>query len=179
MQLIASYHWDNKHLGPVAAKGGRGGLFEEKPYKTIRDTPPELVYQIYLLSGIVDHSMKELSVSKRYVDELATYLRLALFSLSVKALQACGAEFGESELTAPLESRAVPGYRWRRFCKSGIDMIRATYKDEAKRYRKKTGKNLTLANFSRAREYVGKLLQKPLTQSFRQLGRQLVAELND
>jgi hypothetical protein len=178
MQLIASYHWDNKHLGPVAAKGGRGGLFEEKPYENIRDTPPELVYQIYLLSEIIDHNLKELSASKRYVDELATYLRLALFSISVKALQSCGAEFGEPELTASLANWAVPGYRWRRFCKSGIDIIRTTYRDEAKRYRKKMGKNLTLANFSRAREYVGKLLQKPLPQSFRQHGRQIVEALN-
>jgi hypothetical protein len=177
MQLIASYHWDNKHLGPVAAKGGRGGLFEEKPYEIIRDTPPELVYQIYLLSEIIDHSLKELSASKRYVDELATYLHLALFSLCVKALHAGGANFGETELTMPLENRAVPGYRWRRFCKSGIDIIRTTYRGEAKRYRRKTGKNLTLANFFRAREYVGKLLQKPLPQSFRQLGRQVVAGL--
>jgi hypothetical protein len=102
---------------------------------------------------------------------------LALFSLLVKALQACDANFGETELTEALESGAMPGYKWRRFCKSGMDIIRAAYRDEAKRYRKKTGKILTLANFSRAREYVGKLLQRPLPQSFRQLGRQVVAGL--
>jgi hypothetical protein len=147
MQLIASYHWDKKYLGPVAAKGGRGGLFEEKPYESIRKTPPELVYQICLLSETIDHSLRELAASKRYVDELATYLRLALFSLSVKALQASGAKFGEKEVTAALENKATPGNRWRTFCKSGIDIIRAAYRDEAKRYRKKEGKELTVANF--------------------------------
>ena len=177
MQLIASYHWDKKYLGPVAAKGGRGGLFEEKPYEAIRKTPPELVYQIYLLSEAIDRSLKELAASKRYVEELATYLRLALFSICVKALQASGAEFGQTELTATLENGSMPEYRLRRFCKSGIDIIRAAYKAEGKRYRQKMGKELTLANFSKAQEYVGKLLQKPLPQSFRQLGRQVVAGL--
>jgi len=177
MQLIASYHWDKKLLGPVAAKGGRGGLFEEKPYETIRKTAPELVYQIFLLSDTIDSSVKELAASKRYVDELATHPRLALFSLLVKALQAGDANFGEKELTEALEAGTVPSYRWRRFCKSGIDISRAAYREEAKRYRTKTGKNLTLANFSRAREYVDKLLQRPLPQSFRQLGRQVIAGL--
>jgi hypothetical protein len=135
------------------------------------------VYQIFLLSDTIDSSVKELAVSKRYVDELATHSRLALFSLLVKGLQACEAGFGDNELTEALENGAMPSYKWRRFCKSGIDIIRAAYRNEARRYRKKTGKNLTLANFSRAREYVGKLLQKPLPQSFRQLGRQVVTGL--
>src|SRR5439155_15043933 len=38
-QLIASYHWDKKQLGPVVARGGLGELFEEKPYATIKRTP--------------------------------------------------------------------------------------------------------------------------------------------
>ena len=179
MQLIASYHWDEKQLGPVAAKGGSGGLFEEKPYEIIRDTPPELVYQIYLLAEIMDECVRELSASKRYVEELATYLRLALFSLSVKTLQASGTKFGDIDLTTPLERGAIPGYRWRRFCKCGADIIRETYRDEAKKYRKKAAKELTLVNFSKAQEYVGKLLQKPLPQPFRQLGRQVAALLKE
>jgi hypothetical protein len=135
------------------------------------------VYQIFLLSETIDSSVRELAASKRYVDELATHSRLALFSLLVKALQACDAHFGDRALTDALENAAMPGYRWRRFCKSGIDIIRSAYREEAKRYRKKTGKNLTLANFSRAREYVDKLLQRPLPQLFRQQGRQVVASL--
>jgi hypothetical protein len=58
-------------------------------------------------------------------------------------------------------------------------VIRAAYRDQAQRYRRKAGKELSLANFSKAQEYVGKLLQKPLPQHFRQLGRQLVTTLND
>jgi hypothetical protein len=177
-QLIASYHWNQKHLGPVPAKRGSGELFEEKPYEIIRNTSPELVYQIYLLSDVLDAHLRELSVSKRYIEELATYLRLALFSIWVKALQGSGTKFGSAEMTASLESGAYPGHKWRIFCKSGIDLIRALYKSEAKRYRLKEGRDLTLANFSKAQEYIGRLLSKPLPQHFRRLGRQLAASLN-
>jgi len=172
-QLIASYHWADKRLGPVKAKQGLGQLFEEDPYKAIRATAPELAYQIYLLGKIVDECVKELAGSKRYVDELATYLWLALFSLSVKSLQASGVKFGKSSLTVRLENGASPFPKWRNFCKAGMDVIRATYMDEAKRYRKRERRELSIANFSKAQEYVARLLQRPLPQHFRKLGREV------
>jgi hypothetical protein len=173
-QLIASYHWDKKQLGPAIAKGTVGELFEEAPYQLIRRTPPDLAYQLYLLSEILDECMNELAASKRYIDELASYVWLALFALSAKAVQACGAKFGEAEFAILLEKGAYPKHRWLKFCKAGVDTIRAAYKKDAKRYRTKEGKELTLANFSKAQEYVGKLLKKPLPAQLRRLARKLV-----
>ncbi len=176
-QLIASYHWNKKQLGPVVAKRGLGELFEEKPYQLIRGTPPELAYQVYLLGEILDERLKELAASRRYVEELASYVRLALFALSVKAFQAGGAKFGEAEFSTLLEKGANSAHRWLKFCKSGIDAIRAAYKKDAKRYRQRSEKELTLANFSKAQEYVGKLLDRPLPQQFQQLGKHLVRSM--
>lgn len=173
-QLIASYYWDNKELGPALAKGAVGELFEDTPYKLIRRTPPELAYQLYLLSEMLDECMKELAASKRYIDELASYIWLALFALTAKTLQSCRASFGDAEFTALLERGAHPKHLWLKFCKSEVDTIRAAYKENAKRYRDEEGKELTLANFSKAQEYVGKLLKKPLPSQLRQTARKLL-----
>ena len=178
-QLIASYHWDEKQLGPAVAKGKLGGLFEEEPYELIRGTQPELAYQVYLLGVIVDECLKKLAGSKKYIKELASYVRFALFALSVKALAAGGARFGEVELTKFLEREreATPRPSWLKFCKSGVDAIRDTYKTDGKRYRRESGKELTLANFSKSREFVGKLLGRSLPRQLQHLGKQLVRSM--
>lgn len=177
-QLIASYHWQKKYLGPAAARRGVGALFEDTPYGLIRETAPELAYQIYLLGEIIDDCVRELSESKRYVETLTTYLRLALFSICARGLQGCGVKFGDTRLTGLLENGATPRGKWRGFCKSGVDLLRAVYGSEAKRYRRKAGKELTLANFSKTQEYVGKLVRMPLPRQFRRSARQLAVILN-
>jgi hypothetical protein len=171
-QLIASYYWDKKLLGPVIAKRGLGELFEDKPYETIRKTNPELVYQIYLLGDILDSCMREHARRLQYVIQLANYVRLALFALVVKALQATGARFGEARMTRLLEEEGDRRV-WLQLTKSGLDIINAAYKKETKRYRAKTGKDLTLANFSKAQGYTDKILSGPLPQPFRQLAKRL------
>ena len=176
-QLIASYNWGERQLGPIVAKGKLGELFEEKPYELIRDTKPELAYQVYLLGKIVDECLKKLAGSKRYIKELASYVRFALFALSVKALQEGGARFGERELTKFLERGASPRHNWLKFCKSGVDAIRDTYKTDGRRYRRESGKELTLANFSKSRESVGKLFGRNLPRQLQHLGKQLVRSM--
>ena len=114
-QLIASYHWDNKQLGPVVAKGGLADLFEDRPYKVIKETPTRLVYQLYLLGDIIDGALKELAASRKYVSELASYVRLALFALVVRALQVGGADFGEGDLLKLLEGGAGSSREWLAF----------------------------------------------------------------
>jgi hypothetical protein len=177
-QLIASYHWDKKYLGPAAARRGVSGLFEDKPYDGVRATESELAYQIYLLGEIIDHCVRQLSASKKYIEEFSTYLRLALFSVCVRMLQGSGLKFGDARLTARLEKGATPSGRWCAFCKAGVDVLRAVYKSEAQRFRRKTGKELTLANFSKTQEYAGKVVQQPLPQQFRRLGRKIVSILS-
>lgn len=169
-QLVASYHWDKKLLGPVVAKGQLGELFEDKPYALVVKTPPELAYQIYLLSRIVEENLDRLAESKQYIEELASHLRFALFTLIVRSLKCRGDGFGKSDFTKFLEDGGGPRGRWIKFCKLGMDVIRATYKRDAKRYHRKTGKYLTQANFSKAQEYAGKLVSGGLPRAFLQVG---------
>jgi hypothetical protein len=87
LQLIASYYWNRKRLGPVVAKRGFEQIFEEARkrkgeitgYEIIKVTSPELVYQIYLLGEILSKCLKELGSSRVYIEELASYVRFVLF----------------------------------------------------------------------------------------------------
>ena len=177
-QLVASYHWDKKYLGPAAARRGVGALFEEQPYSGIRKTTPELSYQIYLLGEILDDCVCQLSASRKYIEEYGTYLRLALFSLCVKSLQEVGVKFGDPHLTGALEMGAAPAGKWCAFCKSGVDVLRDEYKQEAKRFRSASGGQLTLANFSKTLEYIRKTLHKPTPPHCRALARQIAGVLD-
>ena len=60
-QLISSYDWDSKLLGPVPAKARLGELFEGKSYELIKKTKPELAYQLYLLGQVLENSVKQLA----------------------------------------------------------------------------------------------------------------------
>jgi hypothetical protein len=173
-QLIASYYWNRNKLGPVVAKRGVGKLFEEDPYRIVRGAKPELVYQLHLLGEIVDECVRDLASSYKYVEGLASHVRLALYALIVKGFQAVGVDFSDDATTKLLERGADPFPKWKKFAKSGIDTIRSAYRRDATRYRRKQGKELTVANFSKAQEYVGKLLARPLPQQFRKLARELL-----
>ena len=96
-QLIASYYWDKRHLGPAVAKGSLGELFDGKPYEVIQTTSPELAYQLYLLDLILDDCVGRLSGTKRYIQAMATHMWYTLFAICVKALQQSGARWGHSE----------------------------------------------------------------------------------
>jgi hypothetical protein len=168
-QLVASYHWDKKYLGPAAARRGVGALFEDKPYDAIRKTTPELSYQVYLLDDILDDCIRQLSASRQYIEEFGTYLRLVLFSHCIRNLQAAGVKFGDSHVTAALERGSAPMGKWCAFCKNSVDTLRTIYKQEAKKYRKETGRQLTVANFAKNAEYVNRVLQGPIPQHSRAL----------
>lgn len=176
-QLVASYHWDKKYLGPAAARRGVGSLFEDRPYDGIRKTTPELAYQIYLFGEILDDCLRQLSASRQYIDEFGTYLRLATFSFCIKSLQTVGVKFGDSSLTNVLEAGGSPAGKWCAFVKSAVDELRTVYKQEAKRYRKETGRQLSVANFSKTLEYVNKILQRPSPQHCRKAARQIASIL--
>jgi hypothetical protein len=66
-------------------------LFEDIPYAQISKTSQELAYQLYLLDLILHECTLQLAEQTRYIDELASYGRLALFSMCVKALKVKGA----------------------------------------------------------------------------------------
>jgi len=168
-QLISSYHWNNKLLGPVPAKARLGELFEGKPYDLIKKTKPELAYQLYLLGQVLEDSVRQLARSKQ---AFAWQALFTVFSLSTKAFQLAKMRFGESDVTILLEA-AQPTNKWVTFCKRGVDHIRGMYRTDARKHRDKTGQELTLANYFKAHNYTGKILARPVPQQMKNLARQL------
>jgi hypothetical protein len=142
-QLVASFYWKHKELGPVQAKGKLAELFEDEPYAVIRKTPPELAYQLYLLDSILQECVGELAEHTQYVRELASYGRFALFAICTKALKEAGAGFGEQDFSVLLEAerRIAPTASWRKFCKSSVAAVWGTYKKYETQYRKKHEKS--------------------------------------
>jgi hypothetical protein len=160
-QLIASYYWDKKPLGPVAAKRELGQLFDGKPYELIEMTTPELAYQLYVLERIVNDIVGQLSVSKKYVYRMESHMRFTLFALCVKALQTAGANFGTSKMSARLEAEASsPGHQWFSFCNELTQFVRSDYQRAAAAYRKSVGGDLNYANFFKSQNYVGRILAR-------------------
>jgi hypothetical protein len=139
VQLISSYYWDSKLLGPVPAKARLGGLFEGKSYELIKKTKPELAYQLYVLGQVIENSIKEFPWSKR---AFAWQALFTLFSLCTKSLQSAKMDFGAPAATKFLES-AYPSYKWIKFCKGGVDHIRSVYRRDTRKYLSETGQELT------------------------------------
>lgn len=175
-QLIASFKWDVKQLGPVSAKSKLSELFEEAPYRAVSKTTPETAYQIYLLDSIIRECVGVLAVQTKYIHELASYGRFSLFTLCVRALESAGAKFGDPALTAYLEqeARKYPTRLWRSFCKSGLEAIRGAYKMYGRHYKASTGNEPSIANFTKSQEYLGRFVAKPLPRKFQQLGKRIL-----
>jgi hypothetical protein len=162
-QLLASFYWNHKLLGPVAAKSELGKLFDGRPYDQIKETPPELAYQLFLLSSIIEKATTELARHKRYVANLAGHMRFALFAFVVKALQGAKVALNSQEFTKTLEAE-IEGVtvEWYHFTEQAIRHIHVSYGADAKRYKKSQKQVLTLANYFKSNAYVSKIFQKPL-----------------
>src|SRR5580658_772959 len=79
-QLIASFYWSKPRLGPAAAKNV-ADLFEGELYERIRESPAEMVFQLYVLDGALWESRSKLAADKVYIQRLKSYEYFALFSL--------------------------------------------------------------------------------------------------
>jgi hypothetical protein len=173
VQLISSYNWDKKSLGPVLAKARLGELFDGEPYKLIKTTKPELAYQLFLLANILETSIRDLAKSKQYVEHFAWQAQLMLFSVCVKSFQSAGVRFGESDVTSFMEE-ARPSAKWLAFCKQGIDHIRAAYRTDAKKYRDKGRQELTVANYFKSHTYTSKILTRPAPLPMKKIAKYLL-----
>ena len=77
-QLISSYHWDKKQLGPVPAKARLGELFDGKPYEIIKTSKPEVAYQLYLLGEVLGDCTWKLAQSKQYIEHFGWQAQFTL-----------------------------------------------------------------------------------------------------
>jgi hypothetical protein len=174
-QLIASFHWDKPRLGPAVAKNV-ADLFEGELYESIRETPAELVFQLYLLDVALTECRRNLGTAKVYVRNLKWYEYFALFSLAVRVLTEVGAKWGDPDLTAQLRGQWVEYYPkrynlWRKFTKACIDQILVAFKKESRGYSRRGGEELTYANYFKNQSYVARILKAGLTGEIKRYAR--------
>jgi hypothetical protein len=175
-QLISSFYWSKPRLGPAVAKNV-ADLFEGELYDSIRETPDELAFQLYLIDGNLWESRSELSRDKVYIRNLRSYEYFALFSLAVRVLTEVGVKWGSPEFTAKLHGQWKEGYYparfnlWRKLTKACIDHIVVAYKKEARDYSRREGGELTYANYFRAQSYVSRMLKRGLPGEIKRCAR--------
>jgi len=176
-QLVAAFHWGRKELGPAIAKSELGELFEGKAYDIIKSTSPELAYQIHLVGKIAGDCVGELSQYKKYVAQLASHMKLAVFSMLVKALQGAGAKWGHPTFTALLEKEIKdPTRPWLETVDGCAVVVRKSFVNERKRYKKMKGKDLTPANFFKAQTQVARFLSANLPIKVRRTVREILSD---
>ena len=169
-QLIASYHYDRKKLGPAVAQGKLNELFEEDTYAIIRTTPPRLVYQLYVLAEISGRVLRRLSNTKKYISNVYGYIDLSAFSLICRALSESGISFGAESLESSLE-RALDedDGEWLPAMKSLVDHILADYKRAKGKALRQEDTELTPANYFKSTKHISLLLQRPIPRQLKHL----------
>jgi len=182
-QLIASFYWDNKKLGPAIAKHSLGELFEEEAYDFIHHTPPELAYQIYVVGWNLDTCYRQLAKSKQYIANLRGHINLTLFAVVVKVLQSAGARWGDPEFTQLLEQQwesdewSTGHYvRWQQLTKACVDYIRAYYNKENAEFLKVEGDRLAFANYFKSQTYIATIMCSPIPSKLTKLAKGVLEE---
>jgi hypothetical protein len=174
-QLIASYYFENRQLGPANAKSSVGDLFEDKPYKAIRQASCEIAYQCFLLQAIISKSFRQLSESKQYVRNLEGHADLSLFALCVRVLKSAAFRWGRSEASEFLETASTDvSTEWIRLAEHLLKLIHQRYRSEAKRYLRNAGKELTLNNFFKSQKHVNGFINLPIPRFATALARRVV-----
>ena len=174
-QLISSFHWSKPRLGPVVAKNV-AYLFEGELYEIIRQTPAELVFQLYLLDAALLESRSKLATEKVYIRNLKFYAYYVLFSLAVRALTEVDAKWGDPSLTAQLHGQWKNYYPthfnlWRKLAKACIDHILVAFKKESRGYSRREGEELTYANYFKSQSYVARMLKAGLPREIKRCAR--------
>jgi hypothetical protein len=147
-QLIASYHYDVRKLGPANAKGRLNQLFDEDEYAIIRNTQDRLAYQLYLLGCITWDSLKWWSSRRQYIRNMYRQVHLCLFALYCRILQQGGVKLGAEELNASLEHEYnIRDKSWDTVTKALIDYIMEHFTAADRQTLKRDGIRLTPANY--------------------------------
>jgi hypothetical protein len=165
-QLIASFHYKIKDLGPANAKQGVSHLFEQKSYEVIKKTAIEKIYQIYLLDNLISDGFNSLLKTQKYRNYKG-HIRFALFSIIVMLSDKCGWRWGNPQLTNALEYYTKkPKHKevnaLMRMVKSSIGYIHSSFKKCKSLYKRKSKRDLTLNNYFKTKNYIDELFSKRL-----------------
>ena len=175
-QLIASFYWSKPRLGPAVAKQGVADLFEGELYELIRQTHPEVAFQMFLLDDDLRDCESELAREKVYIRNLKSYSHFAVFALGVRASQDAGAKWGHAAFTDQLQGQwedweATYCRLWKDLTKACIDHIRETFKKESTKYSRREGEELTYANYFKNQGYMARLLKAPMSGDMKRCAR--------
>jgi hypothetical protein len=167
-QLIASYHYDRKKLGPAVAQGKLNELFEEEAYSVIRGTRAAHAYQLYLLAEIIDRTLKRLAAKKQYIANVKGYVDLCTFACVCRILREAGMAFGNEKSNEKFEAQYDgDDPAWKKAVKGLIDHIYTEFRLAGKRALREEGSTLTPANYFKSVTLIGELLAKPIPRRLR------------
>ena len=160
-QLIASFYFDRRKLGPAVAQGRLNLLFEEETYSLIRSTPPALAYQLYILAEIIDRALKRLAAKRRYVSSVRGYIDLSVFALVCKILRREGIHLGKQELDGVFAQQYDEDRQgWEAAIKDVVDYILGDVRKAATAAWRREGMRLTPATYFKNTTLVGNLMAR-------------------
>jgi hypothetical protein len=148
--------------------GRLNDLFEEDAYAIIRQTPPNLAYQLYVLAEITERWLKRLSSQKNYIWNVHGYIDIALFALLCRILAESHVKLGTEAIEKRLESaydEDAPA--WSNAIKRLVDHILGHYKQQSKRVLRDDQATLTLPNYFKNAAYNAQLIAKPIPRQAR------------
>jgi hypothetical protein len=174
MQLVASYYYSEKNLGPGNAKGKVNELFDSnKAYARITSTSEVIVYQIYLLSEIIKYSIYEMS-NINYIYQIKKHANYALFSLYVKLTNELSIEWGDDNYTELLEKSLFENHtkNWSKLSKSIVkEIILKQFSKTANTIERESGVDLTYNNYFKNISYMRDLMDAKIPSSIRKQGK--------
>jgi len=173
-QLICCYKWHDKRLGPAVARN-LAKLFDATTYDTIKETNPELAYQLFLLDEIIYKYWKVLA-NKKYISNLKNYPRQSLFSLIIKVTESSSVKWGNPDLTPILEdyyNSNSEHNKLRSFVKFCLDFIYQQYQRSKQVYYRKEKDLLTIANYFKSNLYMLILLKHGLNFPYKKYTKEL------
>jgi len=157
-QLIASYHYNKKYLGPAVAYGHLNELFEENSYSIIRETDCELAYQLFLLNRIISKALNELKKNKKYIANLAGPINFSLFAYLCKIFNESKVKWSEDAFTVFLENelKNMNG-KWIKILKESIDVIIGHFAIKKKEAKKDNENELTHSIYFKNRNMISQI----------------------
>lgn len=173
-QLMASYEWEKKELGPATAKVAVGELFEEDTYKLLKKVKPETCYQLYLAASEIEKAIRGLAPKKKYISNMWGHMDLTLFSMVVRALESAGVRWGAPELEKLLDNKESDyDHQWKTMVRRCAEQLWACYRLQSRKYKKSEGSALTLNNYFKTDRYVRRILTASVPFNVREIARRL------
>ena len=163
-QLIASFYYNDKDLGPALAYGKLNELFDEdNKYDKITKIQVNDVYKIFLLGEIIKETLKYLK-KYQYINEIKDYIFLSLFALFIKLIKDHLKLWEKENITEILENYYEKSDLniWNNSTKEFVKHVFYFYDIENLKYKKerKIKTDLNFNNFFKNQKYISNIISK-------------------